>query len=137
MVAVAPTLTKRDMMRRMTRFTLKDILRGITLTAIGLGMLGAASNGAGGEKSTLRIFLITFGGVFIGYGLAFSVKWPPHRMMCAIIGMFAAQAWHSHSGMEKLSLIGIVLLFGVLSLTMGPPAKKGAEQEDELKRGEK
>ena len=60
-------------------------------------MLAAAFNGAvlptSDEPSLTRAFLIAFGGIFIGYGLAFSLKYPPHQMIFAFVGMFAAQAW--------------------------------------------
>lgn len=121
----------------MTRFSLKDILRGITLTAIGLAMLVAASKDVSGETSLWRAFLIHIGGMFVGYGLAFSVKWPPYQYICAMIGMFAAQAWFSGSRVGLIFFVGVTFLMGVASFALGPPAKKGAERDDELKRGEK
>lgn len=41
--------------------------------------------------------MIAFGGMFVGYGVATPVKYPPHKMMLAMTGMFAAQGWDSGS----------------------------------------
>jgi hypothetical protein len=80
----------------MARFSMKDMLRGMTLVAVGLGMitivLSSSSGSAPHEHKLWQMVLVTFGGILVGYGLAFPFKWPPHQMMLAMIGMFAAQA---------------------------------------------
>lgn len=123
-------------MSGMTRFTLKDILRGITLTAIGLGMLAAASKGNESETSLARAFLIAFGGMFIGYGFAFSIKWPPYQMICAMVGMFAAQAWYSGSSLGLIFFVVAISITGIPTLVMWLMSKKGGKREDKLGRRE-
>lgn len=104
----------------MTRFSLKDVLRGITLAAIGFGMLAAASNGillpVSDEPSLARAFLIAFGGMMLGYGFAFWIKWPPSQMICAMMGLFAAQAWDSESGVGLMVYVAGISLMGIMPL---------------------
>src|SRR5689334_11948745 len=104
-------------MERMLRFSLKDILRGTTLIAIGCGMLAIANHRAGlaavKEVSLGQAFLVAFGGMFIGYGVAFPIKYPPYQMICAMIGMFAAQAWESGRPFGLIVFIGLLAVAGV------------------------
>jgi hypothetical protein len=83
----------------MFRFSLKDILRGLTLASIGLGMLAFAfreqTPPTAKEVKLLQTLLCAFGGMLVGYGLAFPFKWPPHQQMLAMTGMFAAMSWKS------------------------------------------
>lgn len=103
----------------MLRFSLKDILRGTTLIAIGCGMLAIASHGAvlaSAEANSLpHAFLVAFGGLLIGYGVAFPLKWPPHQMISGLIGMIAAQAWQTGSR------IGLIVFVGLLAVANFPP----------------
>jgi hypothetical protein len=86
-------------MAGMPRFSLKDILRGITLASIGFGMLAIAFRGdvqpAPGALPWWQVSLAAFGGMLVGYGLAFPFKYPPHQMIVAMLGMLAAMAWQS------------------------------------------
>jgi hypothetical protein len=112
----------------MPRFSLKDILRGITLAALGFGMLAAAFNGVilptSNEPSLARAFLVAFGGIFIGYGLAFPLKYPPYQMILAMVGMFAAQAWESGSSVGLFVYIGLLVVAGFPLLILRLRAKK-------------
>jgi hypothetical protein len=103
-------------MERMLRFSLKDILRGTTLIAIGCGMLAIANHRAtvpgAKEVSLAQAFLVAFGGMLTGYGVAFPIKYPPYQMICAMLGMFAAQAWQSGSRFGLIVYIGLLTLAG-------------------------
>lgn len=100
----------------MPRFTVKDMLRGLTLASVGFGMLALAfgqfAEPATKELKLLQAFLVGFGGMFIGYGFAFPVKWPPNRMVLAMTGVFAAQAWHTGT------LFGLLLYLSLLPLML-------------------
>jgi hypothetical protein len=87
-------------MGRMPRYSLKRILIGLTLFSIGFGMLAIGFRivrPPSQESQLLRTFLIAFGGMFVGYGVATPVRYPPHQMMLAMAGMFAAEGWDSGS----------------------------------------
>ena len=103
-------------MEGMPRFSLKDILRGITLASIGFGMLAVAFNGrilpTSRQHMFAQAFLVAFGGMFVGCGFAFPIKYPPHQMIFAMIGMFAAQAWESGSSFGLLVYISLMALPG-------------------------
>jgi hypothetical protein len=120
------------MIGSMARFSLKDVLRGITLAAIGFGMLAAASNGVvlpvSNEPSLARAFLIACGGMMLGYGFAFWIKWPPYQMICAMIGMFAAQAWDSGNSIGLLAYIAAMALMGIIPLTKWLTSNKNESQ---------
>lgn len=98
----------------MARFSLKDVLRGLTATSIGFAMLSIAfrkANPSASEEISLgQAFLVAFGGTLVGYGLAFPFKWPPHQMTFAMIGMFAAQAWQSGSRFGLIVFVCIMAL---------------------------
>jgi hypothetical protein len=98
----------------MLRFSLKDILRGLTLTSIGFGLLAAAFHGmvpASQQASLVQALLVALGGMLIGYGLAFPTKYPPYQMMAAFVGMFAAEAWQSGNAFGILVYLGLTALF--------------------------
>jgi len=104
----------------MLKFSLKDVFRGMTLASIGFGMLAVAFHGvaqpAPPGPMLLHEFLVGFGGVFVGYGFAFPVKYPPHQMIMALLGMFAAQAWESGSFFGPVVFVALLLLNGGLSM---------------------
>ena len=85
----------------MLRFTTKDVLRGMTLVAVGFGMLAIVLNetfqATSKEPTLLRASLIAFGGLLIGLGFAFPFKYPPIRFMLGMIGMLAASSWFEGS----------------------------------------
>src|SRR4030095_6948438 len=83
----------------MTRFTTKDVLRGMTLAAVGFGMLAIVLNDTlqTTSKELLRASLIAFGGLLIGLGFGFPIKYPPSRFMLGMIGMFTASSWFEGS----------------------------------------
>src|SRR5262245_37244655 len=98
-------------MAGMVRFSLKDILRGLTLASIGFGMLavGFRMDVQSTPKvlSLTEAFLVAFGGMFVGYGLAFPVKYPPQQMALAMVGMFAATSWRDGSSLGLLFYVGL------------------------------
>jgi hypothetical protein len=104
-------------MMGMLRFGLKDMLRGMTLAAIGFGMLAVAFHrttpAIPKEISLSNAFLVAFGGTLVGYGFAFPFKWPPHQMLLAMLGMFAAQAWQTGNSFGLLLYLGLLPLFCV------------------------
>ena len=104
----------RGRMGGMLRFSLKDILRGITLASIGFGMLAIAFNvrliPASKELMWSRAFLVAFGGMLVGYGFAFPFKYPPHQYIFAMMGMFAATSWQSGSSFGLLVYAGLSAL---------------------------
>jgi len=103
----------------MLRFGLKDMLRGMTLATVGFGMLAIARNETFQVEpkavSLFDAFLVAFGGMLIGYGLAFPFKWPPHQMVLAMCGMFAAQAWQTGSSVGLLAYLCLLPLLGLFS----------------------
>lgn len=111
--------TTSDLQGDMRRFSLRELLVGMTVIAIGCGMLATGFridlHQASKELLLNRAFLIAFGGTAVGFGLSFPIKWPPHRMMCAMLGMFAAQAWDNRSGLIGLVLYGIIVAVSFLS----------------------
>ena len=88
-------------MASMPRFSLKDILRGITLASIGFGILAVAFHHpflpTSKGQMLAQAFLVGFGGMLVGYGFAFPFKYPPHQMILAMVGMFAAESWQTGS----------------------------------------
>jgi hypothetical protein len=91
-------------------------LRGITVAAFGFGMIAIVLNGTlqpPSRPTTLQTFLVTLGGVFIGYGFAFPFKWPPHRMVLAMTGMFAAQAWLTGTSFGLFVYVGLTAIMAV------------------------
>jgi hypothetical protein len=125
-------------MAGMPRFSLKDILRGITLASIGFGMLAVAFNGrilpTSKEHMLVQAFLVAFGGMLVGYGLAFPFKYPPHQMILAMIGMFAAQAWQSGSSFGLLVYISLMALLGCVRAIQNLRAKRGGDQNNSRSR---
>jgi hypothetical protein len=121
-------------MAGMPRFSLKDILRGITLASIGFGMLAVAFNSrvlaASKQQMLVQAFLVAFGGMLVGYGFAFPVKYPPHQMMLAMIGMFAAEAWQSGSSFGLLVYISLMALLGSVRAIQNLRAKRGDDQNN-------
>ena len=100
----------------MPRFAVKDMLRGMTLAALGFGMIAIVLNGTiqpPSRPTFLQTFLVTFGGMFIGYGFAFPFKWPPHRMVLAMTGMFAAQAWLTGTSFGLVVYVGLTAVMAV------------------------
>jgi hypothetical protein len=99
----------------MPRFSLKDVLIGVTAASIGFAMLAIAFH----QPTRLpdqpispgEAFLVAFGGVLAGFGLSFPIKWPPNRMICSMVGMFAAQAWQSGSSVGVITYVGLMALF--------------------------
>lgn len=122
------------MIKSMPRFSLKDILRGMTLASIGCAMLAIALRGYTWPTTQgwllLRGFLIAFGGTFVGYGLAFPIKYPPHQMMFGMIGMFAATAWDSGSSVGLLVYLGAITIMGGARLIANRRAKPDAAPPD-------
>jgi hypothetical protein len=120
-------------MMGMVRFGLKDVLRGMTLAALGFGMLAIAFNGAAQptskEISLTNAFLVAVGGMLVGYGLAFPFKWPPHQMVLALTGMFAAQAWQSGSIVGLLVYVGLLPLLGLHYLIQNLRVKHGRREQ--------
>jgi hypothetical protein len=102
----------------MPRFTIKDILRGITFASLGCGMLAIAFQHtfqpATKMSNLTQAFLVAFGGLFIGYGLAFPLKWPPYQMVMAMLGMFAAQGWQAGN------IVGLIAFMGTMALLLLP-----------------
>jgi hypothetical protein len=78
----------------------------------------------------VQAFLVAFGGTFVGYGLAFPFKYPPHRMMLAGIGMFAAQAWQSGSSFGLLVYISLMALLGCVRAIQKVRAKRGSDENN-------
>jgi hypothetical protein len=117
----------------MPRFSLKDILRGTTLAALGLGMLAVAFEANLRPTSkALKLqqdLLVAFGGMLVGYALAFPLKYPPHRMILAMIGMFAAQAWRSGSSLGLLVYLGLLASLGCLHLFQLRRAKRRNQKQ--------
>jgi hypothetical protein len=115
----------------MPRFSLKDILLGITAASIGFGMLAVAFHGgvpAASEKISVgQAFLVAFGGALAGYGLAFPFKWPPHQMISAMVGMFAAQAWQTGSSFGLIFYVCVMALFGGVGAIRKLRAKREGE----------
>src|SRR4051812_10230910 len=101
-------------MTSMTQFSLKDIFRGLTLASVGFGMLAIAFHSARRpisiETTLWQPFLVAFGGMLVGYGFAFLVKYPPHQMMLAAVGMFTAEAWQFGSNVGLLVYLGLTAL---------------------------
>jgi hypothetical protein len=95
----------------MARFALKDLLRGITLVALGFGMLAVVLHGNPQPTSAgLRLWqqmLVGFGGMLIGYGIAFPISYPPHQMILAMTGVFAAQAWFAGTTVGLMVYLGL------------------------------
>jgi hypothetical protein len=116
----------------MPRFSLKDVLRGMTLASIGFGMLGVAFNGQILPTSKgamfVEAFLVAFGGMLVGYGFAFPFKWPPHQMGLGGIGMFAAQSWQSGSSFGLIFYVCITALLGGVHAIQNLRTKRGANQ---------
>jgi hypothetical protein len=112
----------------MPQFSLKDILRGFTLASIGLGMLAVALNGrilpTSKEFMLVQAFLVAFGGMLVGYGLAFPFKYPPHQMMLAMIGMFAATSWQSGSSVGLLVYVCLMAFLGCVRMIQKFSAKR-------------
>ena len=99
-------------MAGMVRFSLRAALFGLTLAAVGLGMFAIGLSNSGksppGDAIFVNAFLVAFGGVLVGYGVSFPVKWPPHRMMFPLMGLFAAQACASSNWGELLVYAGMM-----------------------------
>lgn len=121
----------------MPRFSVKDMLRGLTLAAVGFGMLAIVFNRStppeSKELKLLDAFLVGFGGMFVGYGFAFPFKWPPHQMAMAGIGMFAAQAWQSGHSFGLILYIGLQAVLVIVYLVKNradqrPNSESDAEQ---------
>jgi|SRR4051812_8860670 hypothetical protein len=114
--ALVPQFVIHGTMGTMPRFSLKDILRGITLASIGVGMLAVVFNEQSLPTSKqfllLQALLVGFGGMLVGYGLAFPFKYPPHQMMFAMTGMFAAQGWQSGSSVGLVVYVSLTALLG-------------------------
>ena len=114
----------------MLRYSLKDVLRGVTLAAIGLGMLVIAftklNQPSTNELKMLQAFLVAFGGAFVGYGFAFPIKWPPHQMVMGMIGMFAAQGWQSGSAVGLIFYVVLMTIAGVVRFAAGRRRGKNA-----------
>jgi hypothetical protein len=102
----------------MLQYSLKDVFRGLTLAAVGLGMLVVAftklNQPSTNELRMLQAFLVAFGGAFVGYGFAFPIKWPPHQMVMGMIGMFAAQGWQSGSAFGLIVYVALMAIAGVV-----------------------
>jgi len=115
----------------MLQYSLKDVFRGMTLAAVGLGMLVVAftrlNQPSTNELKMLQAFLVAFGGAFVGYGFAFPIKWPPHRMMMGAIGMFAAQAWQSGSAVGLVFYVVLMAISGIVRFVGGRSRGKNAE----------
>jgi hypothetical protein len=105
----------RGRIRDMPRFSIKAVLRGITAASIGFAMLAITFRGAtppaSQDNSIGHAFLVAFGGALAGYGLAFPFSWPPHQMIFAMIGMFAAQSWQTGNVVGLVFFVGIMVLF--------------------------
>ena len=109
----------------MPRFSTKDILRGITLASIGFGMLAVGFNRQ--PEGWAKDFLIAFGGMFVGYGFAFPFKHPPHQMILAMGGMFAANSWHLGSRFGLIVYVGLTALVACVHLIYNLIAKRAVE----------
>ena len=116
----------------MPRFSVKDILRGMTLASIGFGMLAVAFNAQIPPTSKgpmwVQAFLVAFGGMLVGYGLAFPFKWPPHQMILAMVGMFAAEAWQSGSSVGLIFYVCMTALLGGVRALHNFRSKRRADQ---------
>lgn len=103
----------------MPRFSLKELLLGMTAVAIGCGMLATGLRidvrQASRELLSTRAFLIAFGGTALGFGLSFPIKWPPYRMLFAMMGMFGAQVLDSYSSLIGLTVYGVIITLSFLS----------------------
>jgi hypothetical protein len=112
----------------MLRFGLKDMLRGMTLAAIGFGMLAIAFDGSfqtqSTDPSTGDAVLVAFGGMLVGYGFAFPIKWPPYQMVFGMIGTFAAQAWQSGNSFGLLFYVALMGSFGLCRAVLNLRAKR-------------
>jgi hypothetical protein len=122
----------RDRIAAMPRFSLKDVLRGMTLASIGFGMLAVAFNAQIPPTSKgqmfVQAFLVAFGGMLVGYGFAFPFKWPPHQMMLGMIGMFAAEAWQSGSSLGLIFYVCMTALLGGVHAIHHIRVKRGPSQ---------
>ena len=103
----------------MTKFSMKDMLRGMTMAAVGLGMISIVLSSTSGpapyEHEPWQMVLVSFGGMLVGYGLAFPIKWPPHQRMLGMIGMFAAQACFYAGGR-----IGLIMYICMAAMILWP-----------------
>ena len=103
----------------MPRYSLKQILIGLTLFSVGFGMLAGGFRGivqpASEEMKWLRALLIAGGGAAVGYGVATPVKFPPHKMVLGMAGMFAAQSWDSGSYFGLLVYAGLAVVVGTFN----------------------
>jgi hypothetical protein len=102
----------------MPHFSLKALLRGMTWASLGFGMLALAFNRTvpptTKESMLLQAFLVAFGGMLVGFGLSFPFRFPPHRYVLSMVGMFAAQSWQSGSAFGLLIYIGLTLLLALV-----------------------
>ena len=120
----------------MPRYSLKSALVGLTVAAIGFGMLGIAfQRGAPGvvrEVSFGHAMTVAIGGAFVGLGLSFPVRWPVYRVMIApMVGMFAAQAWESGNWVGLIVYVGLLGAWGVGS-EVGRRMMTRREREEEV-----
>jgi hypothetical protein len=115
----------------MPRFSLKAMLLGITAASIGFGMLAVAFHGGvppASERISLgHAFLVAFGGSLVGYGLAFPLRWPPHQMVLAAIGMFAAQGWESGSSFGLIFYVCVLAFVSCARAIQNLRAKRDDE----------
>jgi len=111
------------------------MLRGLTLAAIGFGMLAIVFNRSAPpdskELKLLDAFLVAFGGMFVGYGFAFPIKWPPHQMVMAMIGMFAAQAWQSGHSFGLIIYVGLQAVLVIVYFVRSRADKRGGGESDD------
>ena len=114
----------------MPRFSIKDMLWGTTVAAIGFGMLAIAQRGtnhASFNASPGHIFLIVFGGMFVGWGFSFPFRYPPHRYVMTMIGMFAAEGWFSGSSVGLFVFVGWLALFWIWQISGRKPTSRSQE----------
>lgn len=104
----------------------------MTLASIGFGMLAIAFNSQIPPTSKGPMFvqasLVAFGGMLVGYGFAFPFKWPPHQMILAMTGMFAAESWQSGSSFGLIFYVGLTALLGGVRALHNFRAKRRADQ---------
>ncbi len=116
----------------MPRFSLKAMLLGITAASIGFGMLAVAFHGgvppASESISVGHAFLVAFGGALAGCGLAIPFVWPPHLVVLAMVGMFAAQGWETGSGFGLIFYVCVMALVGGVRAIQNRGAKRNGEQ---------
>ena len=70
---------------------------------------GAAVTAGVREESFRDALLVALGGTLLGFGLSFPLRWPPHRMVFSLLGMFATQAWFAGNSIGLLLFAGLSL----------------------------